>query len=99
MLIRTTRAWRTRGLFDVRHERRRATAGRGADLGWVGRAVLVSWFQEAYGVGDGHSQNQGAGQLQAIVGVELDFRQQIAERDAQEDAGREAQQHCPTVRA
>ena len=51
-------------------------------------AVQVRRFDESNGPGQGNSDQQAGRVLDAVVGVELDFGQQVAESDAEEDARR-----------
>ena len=49
-------------------------------------AVLMRRFQEADGVGYQDAGQQRRRELHAIVPVELDFRQNVSQRDAEKDA-------------
>ncbi len=53
-------------------------------------AMLMRRFEEPQAVGEQHAQNQRGRELQPVVCVKLDFRQDVRQGDAQEHAGREA---------
>ena len=54
-------------------------------------AVVGGRFEVGGGVGDRQAEDERDGELDAVVLMKLQFGQQIAERDAEERAGREGQ--------
>ena len=59
----------------------------------MGRVVTVTTrgLQQGDAGHQGETGEEGRGELEAIVGVEVKLGQQVAQRDAEEGAGREGQ--------
>ena len=53
-----------------------------------GVIVRVLGFEQADGEGEGDADQEGGGEFDAVVVVELDLGQDVGQRDAQEHAGR-----------
>src|SRR5207245_177711 len=63
-----------------------------------GAVAVAGSLQASDQCGDAYSREQSQGQLAAVVGVKLQFRQQITGSDAQKSAGGESERGAQKMR-